>query len=907
MEKGIIPRSGDKKMYLRILPWCVLVFFLSAAASLIAAAVNRIYPFGEKTVLVSDLSGQYMPFLAELYDKVHAGESIFYSWKTGAGGSFFGTVFYYLSSPFNLLVLLFPRSQIQGVMAVLILLRQALSAVTMTVFLSLRKSGKSGIEATICGFLYACCGWFAAYYYNVIWLDVFMLMPLLLLGIEMIIDRSSPKLYMPVLLVMIFSNFYSAYIACIFAIVYWLYYFFTNYTFTEMSGSGKKAVKVGFFKSRFFRTGSIFAFSSVGCVLLLSFMVVPLLLQMSGNESNEQLVPLAAGFSNIAEQISALFSGMTANSNRFDRYPNIYTGVLALVCVPLFFCSKGISVKEKLISAGVLLFLILSFNLKSLDYLWHGFRWPNCFPFRESFMFSCFVLILTHRVLTQPAGIPKKNAAVCAVTLFALLISGAIYVSGNNSEIPVLTGADIGITAALFAVLAVIIFLSKKKKAAALICSAAILALSFADAVYTVKGNVLLLPEDGYNDYIDNYEALTSLYAGINDSNVYRTETARLWLTNDGSYFGTNGLRQASSTADSAVYALFKKLGMDTNLTNYTGYFPQTPAFNSMFGIKHISERKEWDEAFVATYADRADEGYSLASENEIYRMFDYAYALPIGYAVSDKVADWQPEEHMIIDNQNGFFNLACGESDILKPSDSDVQITYQAENMNVSEKETHRYSYTAGAATGEGEPSLVYKFTAVKDGAFYIYFDKLLDTDQYIHIGLLKPDKNVESFSLVSSTLTSNVYDAKAGDEFYLNVYLNPDSTGELTVRGFQTDGEKMKGAYNKICSYGTLQPDEFRDGYFNGKIAVEGENKILCTSVPYDKGWSITVDGQALPSEEILKIGGALMGFKLTPGEHTVTFSFFPSGLKAGAAISAATLAAGAVLLIIYKKRKK
>lgn len=895
---------NNNKEHRGVFLWCLLAFAVSAAASLTVSAVNGIFPFGEKSILFSDLSSEYMPFLTELYDKIHSGESLFYSWRTAAGGSFLGNIFYYLSSPFNLAALLFGRSQIQNVMAFLILLRQALSASAMTAFLSLRKNGKPGVEAVVCGFLYAFCGWFVAYYYSVIWLDVFMLLPLLLLGIERIIDSGSAKLYIPVFAVMLFSNFYLAYFVCIFAVIYWLYYFFISYSFKETEGTGKNITRKKFTRSRFFRTGLVFDLSSVFCVLLMSFVTVPFIMQMSGNTANSQTESLAPAFSNIAQQTAALFSGMTSNSNRYDSYANIYSGVLALVCLPLFFCTKGISVKEKLISAGVLLFFFLSFNLKPLDFIWHGFRWPNSYPFRESFFFSCFLLIITHRLLLKAAQLTKKAAALCACVLPILLITAAAYITKRN-YVPVITGADIGLTALFFTVFAALIFIPKKKKAIAVICSALLLTVSFADVVYTFKDNILTIP-DGYSSFETNYTAVKEL-TGTDSVQPYRTEITRKWLANDGAYFGYNGLRQSSSSADSAFYGLLKKLGMDTNISNYAGYFPQTPAFNSIFGVKHLLERQDWDEAHVATLSDCAAEGYTPAGENGVYRMFDYSFALPLGFAASEDLADWKPEEHKVIENQNGFFSLSCGESGILNESDSDAEIIFTSENVNVSDREAHRYTYACGAPEVNGDPSLAIEFKADKDGMFYIYFDKLSNKDdKYTNIKVIKPDDTAESFSVITSTLTSAVYNAKKGDVIDVYIYLLPYSSGELTVRGFQTDGEKMKSAYNKICSYGTLQTDEFSDGYLAGKITVEGENKILCTSVPYDRGWSITVDGQELPSDEILKIGGALMGFKLTPGEHTVTFSFFPAGLRAGAAVTSAALAGGIIFLLIYKKRK-
>ena len=78
------------------------------------------------------------------------------------------------------------------------------------------------------------------------------------------------------------------------------------------------------------------------------------------------------------------------------------------------------------------------------------------------------------------------------------------------------------------------------------------------------------------------------------------------------------------------------------------------------------------------------------------------------------------------------------------------------------------------------------------------------------------------------------------------------------------------------------------------------------LFTSIPYDKGWEVLVDGQPVRT---WKIFDAFLAVNLPEGEHTVTFSYEPQGLIAGAMITA-----GSVLFLLaaagverLKKRKQ
>ena len=87
-------------------------FLLPAAVFLLLLWKNRILPFGETTLLFSDLDSQYIEFMAE-YRRILTGEgSLFYSWHAGLGMNFIALIAYYLASPFNFLLVLFSESQL---------------------------------------------------------------------------------------------------------------------------------------------------------------------------------------------------------------------------------------------------------------------------------------------------------------------------------------------------------------------------------------------------------------------------------------------------------------------------------------------------------------------------------------------------------------------------------------------------------------------------------------------------------------------------------------------------------------------------------------------------------------------------------------------------------------------------
>ena len=80
------------------------------------------YPFGDETVLVLDLNGQYVFFFKALRNAVMEGGSLLYSWSRALGGEFLGLYAYYLASPLSYIVGLFPEDRIQEFLLLLLYL-----------------------------------------------------------------------------------------------------------------------------------------------------------------------------------------------------------------------------------------------------------------------------------------------------------------------------------------------------------------------------------------------------------------------------------------------------------------------------------------------------------------------------------------------------------------------------------------------------------------------------------------------------------------------------------------------------------------------------------------------------------------------------------------------------------------
>lgn len=93
-------------------------------------------------------------------------------------------------------------------------------------------------------------------------------------------------------------------------------------------------------------------------------------------------------------------------------------------------------------------------------------------------------------------------------------------------------------------------------------------------------------------------------------------------------------------------------------------------------------------------------------------------------------------------------------------------------------------------------------------------------------------------------------------------------------------------------------------RDGSgFTASIDLSKENYVFF-SVPWEEGWSASVDGQ---EADILKVNNGFMAVRVPAGRHEIDFHYFTPGLRFGAVVSLAALLFFAAYLFWLPRRDK
>ena len=157
-----------------------IAFFIPLVILIAIYFVKDIFPFGNECYLRSDMYHQYAPFYSELWHKIRNGESLTYSWDIGMGTNFISLAAYYLASPINWIIALFPQKYMIEIMNSLIIVKLSLSSVSFCYYLS-EKFNTKRCTLILFSVFYALSGFVCAYSWNIMWLDCILLLPLIML------------------------------------------------------------------------------------------------------------------------------------------------------------------------------------------------------------------------------------------------------------------------------------------------------------------------------------------------------------------------------------------------------------------------------------------------------------------------------------------------------------------------------------------------------------------------------------------------------------------------------------------------------------------------------------------------------------------------------------------------------
>lgn len=355
-----------KKKDLFRLILCVLGIFL------ITMLINGIYPFGSNDLAISDAAAQYEPFLYDYITRLKSFSYYNYSFMNFLGNPAMFNFVYYLASPLNLIAMLFSDYRLMFLSVVIIKL--IVASLSSYYFFS-KYDSMAAIIASLC---YVYSGWFLAYYFNIMWLDGFMMFPLLVIGVQNIL-KNNPAIYILTLSYIYISNFYIGYMLSFFVLVYYLFKLITM--------KEKYAYKIRNFLYMIFYTGLVVGISFFHIYNV--YNIIGKTKLVSYNYEN----PLI-----FTDFISGLFSGnVSALFVSVKDYANVCVSVFALMGALSYFFNKNISKKDKICNFVLVVILLITLFSSKINFVISGFTVPAGMPLRYSFIFSFLLIYLAFK------------------------------------------------------------------------------------------------------------------------------------------------------------------------------------------------------------------------------------------------------------------------------------------------------------------------------------------------------------------------------------------------------------------------------------------------------------------------------------------------------------------------------
>ena len=843
----------------------ILSFFIPGSILLVVFGIFGVFPFGSKSILILDLSGQYVEFFACLREIVLGDRSLLFSWGKTLGGNFIGFYSYYLSSPFSFLTLLFPLKNISEALFFITLLKISFAGLTFSIALNYLFK-KKDLSLIIFSSLYALMSYTILYAQNIMWLDSLIWLPIIIIGVEKILKNGRILLLTVSLSVMFISCYYISFPLGIFVFIYLIYRLAQSANLLN----GKEITRI------------LLKFTaSVGLAVgVSSWLIVPTVYAlMQGKISNTYLLPEFEVKFNMYQMLSKLFVGSYENINNLGT-PNIYCGLLISILVILFFINKNIDKRDKYLSASIIIFFLMSMTLNLVDIAWHGFQAPNWFPSRYSFLFCFFLLITAYK-----SWINIHTVSLFQFKIVAMIVFGFAFTT-HMIHYKYLPEEAIYLTYTLVATyLICLIMLNRKEKLAGIIIFL-ILILTVGELYYNTSIMIKGLDKQvGYrerSDYSDFRKKMDPVIQEVQetDNSFYRMEMKFYRGRNEAVGFGYRGISHYSSIYDQAVNNFCGKMGMAQENTRLI-YNGATMWTDSLFSVKYIMSKNKINNYYVPI---------SVHGDVTVY---ENPYALNLGFMIR------QNSQERLYDNVNPFVNqnnLIMNMTGIYETSFKDVtNVRIDSQNLVYSQN-GEKLTFTKNRTQEDG--IVYYTFKAPYDGPLYSYFTSDIDEDCELFVN----DKFVSIIFDAEKQCIMYLGEFKKGEEIKAK-FVMKRNVKEVNKTYFATLDMSI---FKKMVN--SLKQEEFKitkmsDTNIEGTIDVK-DKRIFFTSIPYDKGWRISVDGKRINQQ---KYDGTLTCFPLSAGQHMIKMNYIPIGLMPGIIISLVSVIIVLIITVLNGKKYK
>ena len=813
-----------------------------------------IYWNSDTSPLLGDGFHQYVIFDVALRNILHGNGSLFYTFTSGLGLNFYALSSYYLGSFLSPLVYFFNLSNMPDAVYLTTLLKFGL--IGLSTYFSLNKLFQSipnPLKLAL-STSYALMSFTVSQLEIKTWLDVFILIPLIITGLQLLITEKKSLLYFTSLSILFIQNYYFGYMTALFLIFWYL---------CQISWDFKTR------KSSFLD----FIVTSFLAGMASLILTLPTLfdLQTHGEKVTE-VTKFQTESSWYLDLFAKQFIG-SFDTTKYGAIPMIFVGLLPFILTILFFTMKSVKFHVKLIYAIFFAFLIASFYIEVLDLFWQGMHTPNMFLHRYAWIFSTLLIYTAAEVLNRLKELKLWNLLMSLL----IVLTGFLATMYFKSHYSFLTDLNILLTLEFLVVYSLLLLAVIKKFISVNLFSILIslfimieVSLNASSQMDGIAKEWGFASRSAYNRDIPAMESF-STYIG---NQFTRTEKLETQTGNDSVKFNYNGISQFSSVRNRSASSTLDKLGFKSSGTNLNlRYANNSILSDSLFGIQYnISENP------IDKY------GFQDVYQKDNLTLYENQFSLPIAFASQSVYNDVKFNEHTL-DNQASFLNqLANVNFDYFSPIPHD-----KIENTN---------DLISVTSSSNEDAAIQYQIEIPENSQVYLSFTNLhFSNDKQKKVDILVNGEK-KTFTTDNAFSFFNLGYTKEKKTFNIHVSFPGNSQVSFESPTFyRLDTQTLTEAIQKIKEQ-PVTVSTSKNKVF-ATYNVQQDTSIFFT-IPYDKGWSAYQDGKKI---EIKQAQTGFMKVDVPKGKGTITLSFIPNGFITGSICSFISL----LLFRIYNYRRK
>ena len=822
--------------------------------------IKGVYPFGKNSLIWGDMHDQITTFYYHLYDCVYGNNSLFVNFFTGGGINFLGIIAYYILSPFSLLVLLIPRSDIYLMVSVIIACKIITSSITCLYFLKTYFKNMPSLLHILLAIIYAFSGYSLMMYQITPWIDAMYMFPLIMIGLKKVLDLEKPTFYITTLTISLICSFYVSVMSIIF--IFFVSFIYLLVYIKKKEERKKSVINLGL--------------STIISLLISSFIIIPSILQIKSS-------------SRIGVQLNDfLYSKMGPIVDKFSMF--LFGG---LVYVGIILLLKSYKKHKQFLKFYIptLLILLIPVIIEPINKVWHFGAYVS-FPYRFGFITMFFLIVGAAYFFNsykdfKPIIETKYNnlisiiiSVICLITIFFLTYKYHLQIEKYLYKLSLSFNKKLIIILFIlffisFISMFIITIMNKKLSKFYLVT---IFTISL---VHIFSSGFIYLGMSEYNGVLNKeYDILNEVYKDKkkDKNNTYlrlkNTMDSYYMITNNGIVSNYPTLDHFTSLTSKNTLDTLKKLGYGSRwvMTYSRG---GSLFMDSLFGIGYLMSDKQTNNPY-----------YTFKKTYQNNYLYEFNKNTGFGFLI---------DKSDTLDNKSNAFEIYNSlYKNILNTKDDlfEIDNKFNLKNKKKKKLDNELYNYS------------------IKDKESYLEKTIKITNKKNVYIQMIDSGMNNKN------KYTNHAFDLYVNDKLYIeDIFKEPDNgvldlgiheNETIKIRIKLKQDVNIKGivlGYMDISKYDSFLDswnDDISVKFNKNKIDVKVDNKdnrnILVLPISYDTGYKALNNGKNV---EVLKIYDNFIGIKLDKGVNNISISYTPNGLIIGLVISIVTLIISIILL--------